>query len=316
MERQSSPARSAWVWVVVIVVTLGVSWLVLVTAQGRIPRTIAIGVVDLLLVAILWVPALGLVRVGLVYAMDRRIDAGDYDGAIRLADRFQGWWPRWAGSYMQKSSALIYAGRFAEAEALLVEANGKNLKDQAAKTLMRSFLGSVFLEQGRYQEARSAFRGSTIERGDSQIGSSKEGRTLSADLGLAEVEIRSGGNLDAALDYAMESIRTGGQLYRKFEPDGYARALAIRAWAAGRLNRWGDAGELIEQAASSVRGKSKPVGASACFYLGLTETDHGAPGGARVHFERGAGFDPHGFWGMRCSAALQGNLPGWAANEG
>ena len=112
----------------VVVVTLGVSWLVLGTTQGRIPRTIAIGLVDLLLVAILWVPALGLVRVGLVYAMDRRIDAGDYDGAIRLADRFQGWWPRWAGSYMQKSSALIYAGRFAEAEALLVEANGKNLE--------------------------------------------------------------------------------------------------------------------------------------------------------------------------------------------
>jgi hypothetical protein len=223
---------------VVAVAMLGVGWLVLATIQGRIPRTIAVGVVDLLLVAVLSVPALVLVRVGLVYAMDRRIDAGDYDGTIRLADRFQSWWPRWAGSYMQKSSALIYAGRFAEAEAVLVEASGKNLKDQAAKTLMRSFLGSVFLEQGRYQEARAAFRGSTIERGDSQGGFPKEGRTLSADLGLAEVEIRSGGNLDAALDYAMESIRTGGQLYRKLEPDGYARALAIRAWAAGRLNRW------------------------------------------------------------------------------
>jgi tetratricopeptide (TPR) repeat protein len=240
MERQSSPARSAWV-LVVAVAMLGVGWLVLATIQGRIPRTIAVGVMDLLLVALISAPALGLARMGLVYAMDRRIDAGDYDGTIRLADRFQGWWPRWAGSYMQKSSALIYAGRFAEAEALLLEANGKNLKDQAAKTLMRSFLGSVFLEQGRYQEARAAFRGSTIERGDSQSGSPKEGRTLSADLGLAEV-IRSGGNLDAALDYAMESIRTGGQLYRRFEPDGYARALAIRAWAAGRLNRWGDAG--------------------------------------------------------------------------
>jgi len=133
----------------------------------------------------------------------------------------------------------------------------KNLKDQAAKTPMRSFLGSVFLEQGRHQEARAAFRGSTTERGGLQSGSPKEGRTLSAGLGLAELEIRSGGNLDAALDYATESIRTGGQLYRKFEPDGYARALAIRAWAVGRLNRWG----------------------------------------------------------MRCSAALQGNLPGWAANE-
>ena len=301
--------------VVMVVGTLGVGWLVLATVQGRIPRIIAVGVMDLLLLALLSVLTLVLVRVGLVYAMDRRIDAGDYDGTIRLADRFQGWWPRWAGSYMQKSSALIYAGRFAEAEALLVEANGKNLKDQAAKTLMRSFLGSVFLEQGRYQEARAAFWSSTIEHRDSQSGSLKEGRTLSADLGLAEVEIRSGGNLEAALNYAMESIRTGGQIYRKFEPDGYARALAIRAWAAGRLNRWGDASELIEQAASSVRGKSKPVGASACFYLGLTEMDHAAPGGARAHFERGAAFDPHGFWGMRCSAALQGNLPGWAAIE-
>ena len=161
--------------VLVVAVTLGVSWLVLATIPGRIPRTIAVGVVDLLLVVILSMPALGLVRMGLVYAMDRRIDAGDYDGAIRLADRFQGWWPRWAGSYMQKSSALIYAGRFAEAEALLVEANRKNLKDQAAKTLMRSFLGSVFLEQGRYQEARAAFRGSTIERGGSQSGAATPG---------------------------------------------------------------------------------------------------------------------------------------------
>ena len=302
--------------VVALVGTLGAGWLGLLTIQGRIPRSIAVGVVDVLLVALFSALALVLVRVGLVYAMDRRIDAGDYDGTIRLADRFQGWWPRWAGSYMQKSSALIYAGRFAEAEALLVEANGKNLKDEAAKTLMRSFLGSVFLEQRRYQEARAAFLGPTIERGDSQSGYPKDGRTVSADLGLAEVEIRSGGNLEAALDYAIEGIRTGGQLYRKFEPDGYARALAIRAWAAGRLNRWGDASELIEQAASSVRGKSKPVGASACFYLGLTEMDHGAPAAARAHFERGAGFDPHGFWGMRCSAALQGNLPEWAAIEG
>ena len=315
MERESSPARSAVVLVLAAVGTLGVGWLVLLTIQGRIPRTIAIGVMDLLLVALFSLLALVLARVGLVYAMDSRIDAGDYDGTIRLADRLQGWWPRWAGSYMQKSSALIYAGRFPEAEALLVEANGKNLKDEAAKTLMRSFLGSVFLEQGRYQEARTAFHSSTMEPGDSQSGPRGEQRTLSADLGLAEVEIRSGGNLAAALDYADEGIRTGGQIYRKLEPDGYARALAIRAWAAGRLNRWGDASELIEQAASSMRGKSKPVGACACFYLGLTEMDRGAPAEARAHFERGAGFDRHGFWGMRCSAALDGNLPDWAAIE-
>ena len=281
--------------VVVLVGTLGVCWLALLTIQGRIPRNIAVGVLALLLVALFSVPALVLVRVGLVYAMDRRIDAGDYDGTIRLADRLQGWWPRWAGSYMQKSSALIYAGRFAEAEALLVEANGKKLKDQVATTLMRSFLGSVFLEQGRYQEARATFRGAAI--GDPHSGFPKGGRTVSADLGLAEVEIRSGGDLEAALNYAREGIRTGGELYRKFEPDGYARALAIRAWAAGRLNRWGDASELIEQAASSVRGKSKPVGASACREFRARQVEAG--GRVRLFLP---GADEDGPWRSRRGA--------------
>jgi tetratricopeptide (TPR) repeat protein len=238
------------------------------------------------------------------YLLDRRIDAGDYEGATRMADGILRWSPGWSPAFQQKGTALLYSGRLTESEPVLRQAVEHGADDQASGIMAHCALGATLMEQGRYEEARREFEAARKSAGPA---------TPSSDLGLAELELRSqGGSARTAVERAGEGCSRNAAVYRAVDPDTYARSLSMLAWALARDGRQTDAVNKAEEAAALVRGKGRPAAATACFRLGLVSMVSGMKEQARERFEQGAGMDPGGLWGARCAEAARGKLPQWA----
>lgn len=227
-----------------------------------------------------------------IASIDRLIDLGEYRTAVFEADKLLSGGSDSALAWMQKVSALYFAGDVAQALSLMPTAIEASTADQAALMIIGSYHGYALLASNRIVEAEAAFRQS--------LGAN----AVSALCGLAESATHVRDWKSAKL-HADTGCRNAPEFYRAGEPDGYARLLAVNAWIYQRLGRKAKAAAFAAEAAATTTGQCRPLAAWACFFLGLAE-------GAR-HFELGANLDPNGFWGGRCARALDHTLPGWAA---
>lgn len=239
--------------------------------------------------------AIFLARAAIVYWIDRKLDQGGYDDAIRLCERYQSF----VGDFLPKTTAYYWSGRIDECIALCREILNKPTTGSATAILTRVELGLALLAQDNVVEAIGQFLQAHVEGTEP---------TMSAQCGLAEAYVRAG-NPERAILAAEASITQNTYIYQSFEPDQYARALAIKAWVHRELDELDEAAAAAARAEQYLKGASRANAAWTCFFLALASPDRVLRAG---FFERGASFDPRGFWGQRCFLAATGKLPDWA----
>ncbi len=246
-----------------------------------------LAILALVAVAALLFKARGVIAVILCKS---KMQAGDYDGALRLA--------RWVSLGFpnplllhREALTLLFADRPAEAEACCRKALDMSASNPAYRwERLHSSLGSVLIDLARYDEAEQCFR-RAIEMGD---------LTGNAQDGLAELRLVQGVEAEKALDYAGQAIEHAKRRSDGHIPGGYH---AHRAWALGLLGRGEEAREPLAQSLREPKETAFGIG-DQHWLAGMALVAMQQPEEAREHFQMGHDADPRGKYGRRCGAHL------------
>jgi tetratricopeptide (TPR) repeat protein len=219
-----------------------------------------------------------------------KMQAGDYDGALRIA--------RWVGLGFpnplllhREALTLLLADRPAEAETCCRKALDMSASHPAYRwERLYSSLGSVLIDLARYDEAERCFH-RAIEMGDV---------TGNSQNGLAELRLVQGVEAVKALDYAGQAIEHAKRLPGGHIPGAYH---AHRAWALGLLGRGEEAREPLAQSLREP-GESAFGCGDQHWRAGMALVAMQQPEEARKHFQMGHDADPRGTYGRRCGEHL------------
>ena len=218
-----------------------------------------------------------------------KFDAGDYDGALRIA--------RWVSLGFpnplllhREGLTLSLAGRLSEAEQRYRKALEMAAGSKYRVERLHACLGNVLVDRGRYDQAEQCFQ-RAIKAGDV---------TGSAQAGLAELRLAQGVEAEKALDYAGQAIEHAKRRPGKPVPGTFC---ADEAWALALLGRGEEAREALAQAMrvpeTSVFGRAEMH-----WRAGMALAAMQQPEEAWKHFEMGHKADPRGKYGRRCQEQL------------
>jgi tetratricopeptide (TPR) repeat protein len=218
-----------------------------------------------------------------------KMQAGDYDGALRIA--------RWVSLGFpnplllhREALTLAFADRPAEAERCYRKALGMMRSYPAYPwERLHASLGYALIDLARYDEAEQCFH-RAIEAGD-LTGNSQDG--------LAELRLVQGLEAEKALDYASQAIEHAKRRPDKPIPGAYQ---AHRAWALALMGRGDEAREALAQALRAPVPNAR--GASLHWLAGMALVAMQQPEEARQHFQMGHDLDPRGKYGRRCGEHL------------
>lgn len=222
----------------------------------------------------------------------RNLRLGRYAWALRMANVLAWLAPGTVRHLRRRGIVLFYAGRLAEAEAVLRKAlaQGARKVDQAS-TL--EFLGRALIYTGRYEEAIRALDTSIRLR-------PRHGAAHSA---LAEALIWQGVDLERALAATNRARDYEGRTTKTSGPMGLAEAWAVHAWALALLHR-----EKISQAAHRARHDGddayRPHMAGVHWRLGMAFAAAGKDKVAARNFNKAHRLDPGGLYGSLAAQAL------------
>jgi tetratricopeptide (TPR) repeat protein len=223
-----------------------------------------------------------------------RLDAGDYNGALRRV--------RWTSLGIpnvmclhNQGLILSLGGRLTEAETRYRKAIGMLKSDSRYhRERLHACLGFVLMDQRRFSEAEQCFE-RAIAMGD-VTGSSQDG--------LAELRLVRGVDAERALAYANQAIEHAKRRAKGLIA-GAGSFYAHQAWALALLGRNEDARESLDEA---LRIPAPPAGGTAelRWRAGMVLLAMNQPAEARLHFQIGRDADPRGKYGRRCAERLQG----------
>ena len=221
-----------------------------------------------------------------------KLERGNYDSALRRANRLVRWWPDAATIRYMRGTVLLFAGRPVEAEANLRETIAREWKGGAPKAIALTNLGYALLDQERYAEAAQTFQEANAL--DPASGASFNG--------LAEVQLRQDQqpfealrNVDCAIELKRPAANTDRHML------GYM--WANRAWALARLGRSEEALAAIENARAESRPEFGPGFAGVHWRIGIALAAMGHKSQALDHFQQALDADPQGNYGIRAARA-------------
>jgi tetratricopeptide (TPR) repeat protein len=263
--------------------------------------------------------------------IDRPLQRGDYERALRGAERLARWFPRDKGLFDQ-GNVLLWAGRFQEAEERLCACLAQR-HSSVERVLALEHLGYAVMWQGRYEEAMRIFEAAI------EIKPARRGPYS----GLAEVYLRQGMNPGRALElieYAlahwplvrkrqtpaasarvtMPATPTSGVAGMFGLPGGvsnfadldrFAEFGANQAWALALAGNHLDADEALKMALHRAQRKPRPQQAGIYFRAGQVLRLRADKAAAAEHFNHARQADPSGYYGGQAVRALQ--EIGWKA---
>ncbi len=238
----------------------------------------------------------GLRRIGALDAVIAAYRQGDYETALQRTEDLKDGFSKTAAYCFFRGSMLRHLGRFDEAEACLRE--GLPLEESPSqKALVYNTLASVFMEQKRYPEAIAFFE--NAGRAWPDRGANHRG--------LAEVWLRQGRELPAALDHARQAIeidRRATGMKKEALDSRLGEDLAVLAWAvAANTGNSGEVESLLAEAFPLLGTKTRPTLAEAHYHAARAYEVLKMLEKSREHFRRATQFDPQGFWGRLGQAA-------------
>jgi tetratricopeptide (TPR) repeat protein len=188
----------------------------------------------------------------------------------------------------------LQLGEFAEAEQVL-RPLAQTEQNPKLGALIQSLLGSVLLEQSRYEEAMQCFQASFRlwpERG-------------STHRAIAETLLRRGGDSREALRWARVAVqkeKSGPGLSSDSKAINLGEELATLAWAVAAHTRDATEVERLSEEVSMPALTPRSTQALAFYHFGLAWTELGNSPKSAAYFEHAARLDPNGIWGKAAAA--------------
>jgi len=220
---------------------------------------------------------------------------GDYATALLKAEALNQGSTRTPEYCFVRGSMLHQLGNFREAEAILRE--GLPLeKDLHSKALVCDVLGSVLMDDERFDDAVASFEDSIRAWPNRGAGA----------RGMAEVLLRQGRELPDALSWArgaLEIDRSVSGLTREIRNLRLAMGKAILAWAlAANSAEISEIEPLVAEAISLCGDRTKPYLAQVHYHAGRAYLALKIPEKSAYHFRQATEIDPQGIFGRLARA--------------
>jgi tetratricopeptide (TPR) repeat protein len=236
----------------------------------------------------------------IVNAVTAEYRAGNYEAALRKAERLKDGDRITAEYCFMTGSVLHHMGQFTEAEARLRE--GLPLEeDDRQKALVYNTLATVLMDQQRYPEAIAFFENagrSWPERGANH-------------RGIAEVWLRQRRELSESLDHARQAVdidRGATGLKQEALNSRLGEDFAVLSWALAENS--GSRAEVESHISEALRlcdKKTKATQAEVHYHIGRAYGALGAKQEAGEHICRAMELDSNGLWGKMAREFI-GNL--------
>jgi len=221
----------------------------------------------------------------------------DYDGAARAARRWS-WSPLFGFAFVDyEGNALLFAGRYADAEAKFREALERETNaNRQLRATSEGNLGWALLRQGRYAEAQTVL--------EQSIGRYPEGSDNFNALG--ELYLEHGTDPNLALQYLERGIHNKRYKMRS-NRSTWSELLANQAWAYAQMQACREAQQALKQAFAEADNTFVPALAG-LYYRGARVVQLcGKPEQARAFLEKAVQLDAAGSYGQMAKALLDGS---------
>jgi len=215
---------------------------------------------------------------------------GDYETGLLHTEALKVAGAPNAEYYFYRGKMLYQLGKYKEAESALSESIALE-KDKRRMALTREILGSVLVEEERYNEAIECFEASVRLWPDRDC----------AHQGIAEALLRRGGAASEALARARRAANidhSSQAMNAEIHNLNWSEALATLAWAVAEHSK--DAAEverLLAEALPLCGNESRPIRAQLHYHAGRAYSALGQMEMSARQFEQAAQIDPHGNYG-------------------
>jgi len=219
----------------------------------------------------------------------------DYDSALKLIRWFHFYNPSGLEPGEMSGHVMLLAGRYRDAERALRSAMASSHAGEHYGFALEH-LGSVLMEQGRYDEAtrscEAAMHAFTWMRRPYR--------------GMAEIQLRQGKNPKLALEYVENLIDLTGLSWRERKLNGnpHDDYWGLKAWALARIGQSSEVAPAIEKALAATNKQSLPDLATTNYYAGMAMQALGVQSAANEYFSRAAELDPKGRRGVLAGFAV------------
>ena len=225
----------------------------------------------------------------------RAVRCSDYDGALRVVQRFRFYHPESGAALRRRGLILLLAGRFRQSEEMLRRAIA-GLRSQVQQAHALELLGDALLEQGRQDEALRSFEAALR----AAPGFRRPYR------GMAELVLREGRDPGRALAYVENIAGPRGPSRNRWSMNGRSADdyWALKAWALAELGRGAEVDAAVAEALRKTNLRSGPDAAATYRRLGLAMQALDRQKEAEEYLQKAVEADPNGRWSAPARAAL------------